>query len=175
MITTARPGGGADRRTLASGVRLMRAAPVVRVLVGLLAAGVLWPANPARAVIINVDAASDLCSPTANPCSITQTVKTVPGAVLDFGLREVRITGSGLIDAGTGDLTLLCGKLLAQKSGNAIQMKGTAVSGGSGGGFGRFVARRGCSANRTLPCVRDAECAAASAGRPMLSSRVPRL
>ncbi|MEE8311959.1 MAG: hypothetical protein V3R77_06865 [Candidatus Binatia bacterium] len=136
----------------------------MRVLVGLLAAGVLWPANPARAVITNVDAASDVCSPTANPCSITQTVKTVPGAVLDFGLREVRITGSGLIDAGTGDLTLLCGKLLAQKSGNAIQMKGTAASGGSGGGFGRFVARRGCSANRTLPCVRDAECAAVSAG-----------
>jgi hypothetical protein len=159
-----RPADDPDRHVLASGVCLMRTAPLVRVLVGMLVAAALWPANPARAVITNVDAASDVCSSTANPCSITQTIETVAGAVLDFGLREVRITGNGLIDAGTGDVTLLCGKLTAQKSGTAIQLKGANASGGSTGGIGRFVARRGCSANRTLPCVLDAECAAASAG-----------
>ena len=65
---------------------MLSVARVTRGLSALLVAGVIWPANPAYAVIKNVNEASDVCSATANPCSITQAVETVPGAVLDFGL-----------------------------------------------------------------------------------------
>ena len=45
--------------------------------------------SPAAAVISNVDHADDVCAPTANPCTITQTVKTVNGAILNFGSWSV--------------------------------------------------------------------------------------
>jgi len=118
----------------------------------------------ASAVITNVDEADDLCSPTADPCSITDKVEVVSGAVLDFGTRAVVITGAGEIDAGDGDVTLRCGRLTINTSGSAITLKGPDGFGTTSGGFGVFEVRRRCSGNTSILCTRDSTCSVGGVG-----------
>jgi cysteine-rich repeat protein len=135
---------------------------VVILLAGLLASLGSWPSS-ARADILNVDAATDICPASANPCSITQRVQTVDGAILNFGTRTVVISGVGQIDSGNGSLFLQCGRLDVTTSGTAFKLVAP-LGAGTDGGFAVVETRRTCSGNSTLVCLADSTCASASAG-----------
>jgi hypothetical protein len=120
-------------------------------------ASVLVPGGPARAA----DSADDVCASTANPCQITSEVTVDDGAILDFGIRTVRLSSGGQLDVGSGSATVRCGTFDALASTTKPRLK--VKSGGQGGSI-TIVARRGCSANPSLWCTDDATCAAASAG-----------
>ena len=118
----------------------------------------------AHALITNVDEATDICPANADPCNITQVVQLVPGATLDFGTREVTVSGAGRIDAPNVDFTLKCGKLRLLTGTNiALNLKGTTSTGTSAGIVNIRVQRR-CSEDSNVTCVRDLDCANADAG-----------
>jgi len=114
--------------------------------------------SPRIAAAAVVCAASDLCAPGANPCSIAGTRDVGPGCHLDFGTRDVVLTGTlqasaagGSFRVSAGSLTLTAGKVRALgPTGNAggevtltvagaFRMAGSGptldVSGAAGGGF----------------------------------------
>lgn len=119
----------------------------------------LFLALPAgRAAALDVCSATDLCAPSANPCTISGTVLVGEACHLDFGARDVVLTGvlqaavpGGSFSVAAGSLTLTAGKIrsvgpAATVGGNvtvnvtgAFRMTGSGptldVSGAAGGGF----------------------------------------
>jgi hypothetical protein len=60
---------------------------------------------------IVASSAGDVCEPAANPCVIAEEVDIAPGAMLDFGLRTLRIESGGVLDFGDSPATVRCGRL----------------------------------------------------------------
>jgi len=112
-------------------------------------------------LVLAAGSANEICPPTANPCEITSVVSVDDGAVLDFGVRSVRLSGNGQLDVGSGRATLRCGHFDALASATQPRLK--VKSGGKGGSM-TVEARRGCSGNSSIACQDHAECAAVSAG-----------
>ncbi len=111
-----------------------------------------------RAAALEACSATDLCAPSANPCTISGTVDVGEACHLDFGTRDVVLTGvlraaapGGSFSVSAGSLTLKAGKIrsvgpTATAGGNvtvtvtgAFRMNGSGptldVSGAAGGGF----------------------------------------
>ncbi|MFT4571388.1 MAG: hypothetical protein ACI8TX_001683 [Hyphomicrobiaceae bacterium] len=110
---------------------------------------------------IDVDHPDDLCAPTDDPCLVTVEADLKSGTTLDFGLRTVVVTGSGLFDFNSGSSSILCGGMTASVSAGAAFLKAREVVDGEAlGGVVRITARRGCSDAPTKPCLQDSECTA---------------
>lgn len=82
-----------------------------------------------RSAAAAVCTANDVCSPTANPCTITGTKDVDAGCVLDFGARAVVVSGTLQSTAPGGSFTVRAGTLTL--SGGRIRAIGT--SGFAGG------------------------------------------
>lgn len=114
----------------------------------------------AASAAIDADSADDVCSPSADPCVITETVNVLSGATLDFGVRRVEVSGGGELDFGSTGGDLLCGSFAATASGAVLTARGSDGFGGQSGGLVDIVARRACSADPATPCLIDADCPA---------------
>jgi hypothetical protein len=113
----------------------------------------------ASADLTNVDDASDVCPPTADPCIVTQAVEMVDGAVLDFGLRAIEVRLAGVLDAGAGTATVRCGNFVAV-TGAATAISAAGPSGQDtieGGSFTLEVVRA-CSGDTNVHCADPADC-----------------
>jgi cysteine-rich repeat protein len=55
--------------------------------------------------------ASDLCSPSADPCVVTGTRAVTPGSVLDFGTRTLQLRPTASLAFAGGPLTILAGSV----------------------------------------------------------------
>jgi cysteine-rich repeat protein len=55
--------------------------------------------------------ASDICSPAANPCVVSTNKFAAPGSTLDFGTRQLDITGSGSLTIQSGLVTIRAGSV----------------------------------------------------------------
>ncbi|HYC54761.1 MAG TPA: hypothetical protein VEL28_07470, partial [Candidatus Binatia bacterium] len=116
----------------------------------------LSPASVAFAVM--ADSADDVCAPAADPCNITVEVDVVNNSTLDFGTRTVNVTGGGRFDFGSGNGTILLGKLLTNTAGAAINARGPGVQPDTQeSGLVQIEARRECSAGERS-CVGLSDC-----------------
>jgi cysteine-rich repeat protein len=101
-------------------------------------------ASPAAAATVSCTA-SDLCSASANPCTITATRDVGDGCVLDFGARDVVLSGalqsattSGSFTVRAGSLTLAAGRIRSTGPSGAaggnvtLEVAGALVLSGSG-------------------------------------------
>ena len=111
-----------------------------------------WSAVP-------VSSADHICSSSENPCVVRQTFEVAPGALLDFGLRTLRIEGSGVLDFPVADADLRCGQLEIARSGVALLVGEARV-----GAAVRVAVQRGCSLSPALPCLVDFDCGSVGAG-----------
>ncbi len=118
----------------------------------------------ASAVVIIANTADDVCAPTADPCQIVDEVQVQDFATLDFGTREILLTGGGQLNFGFAQADLLAGNItLSPSNGAAINLKDS-FFGDTVGGFVAIVARRACSGDAARPCTSDFECAALGVG-----------
>jgi hypothetical protein len=111
-----------------------------------------------------VDDPDDICSPTADPCLVTQAYDVQSGVTLDFGTRAVIVTqvgSQGELDFGAGSATILCGDFTVEERPFVSRIL---LSAGGVGGAARIVARGKCSLDGTVPCLSDRDCDDASAG-----------
>ncbi|MFQ5477836.1 MAG: hypothetical protein ACE5E4_04380 [Candidatus Binatia bacterium] len=108
--------------------------------------------------------ADEVCLPTADPCVVATTVAVNSGAVLDFGLRTVNVTGAGKFDFGSGAGSILCGELNVNVNNVGLKVKGPDGFGGTAGGEATITARRACSGDGTTVCLNDSTCALAGLG-----------
>lgn len=156
-------------------------------MAGLMAA-VALTAGDARAVVVTK--ASDVCAPAANPCSVTSSMEIPEGlctnntnqpcavnadcadpgfcklgaVVLDFGVRDVVLSGSGKFDFGTSSGGILCGDFTTVNTGTVIDANGIA-GGGSDSGTVKLYSRRLCSAGASPhPCVYNTDCQLGACG-----------
>ncbi len=120
-------------------------------LAAALTAALLLMAVPAAAQT-PVSSADDVCAPADNPCMIEDHIVLQAGAVLDFGVRGVVVTGNGLLDWDSNRASLLAGEVTV--GGNGIDL-----AGGPDGGTATIEARRGCSDAPAQPCKETSECA----------------
>lgn len=81
---------------------------------------------PAR---VAATTANDLCAATANPCVVSVAVVVTDQSVIDVGARELRITSTGSLNAGTGMMTLRAGTLSVD-NGGGVRALGTATTRG---------------------------------------------
>jgi cysteine-rich repeat protein len=149
---------------VADGGKILRASRERRIAITrLLATAVICTvAGPAWAVTATV--ANDVCAPAANPCNVTQKFDVTPGAVLDFGVRSVAVTGSGQFNFGAGNGTILSGNFSAATSGTAIDANNP-VTGGTSSGIVTVEARRLCTGGAAeLPCTEPSDCQLGSCG-----------
>lgn len=116
----------------------------------LLACLCLGAATPVRADIV-AGSANDVCAPAANPCNVTQRVELMAGAVLDFGLRSLVVSGAGKLDFLDRSASVMAGPIVL--GGNGVG----AVSSGSGGVVS-IKARRGCSGSPARACLATRNC-----------------
>jgi len=113
---------------------------------------------------ITASSASDVCSPTADPCVVTTNVNIVDGSTLDFGTRGLTLQTSGRLTIGAGSSTVLCGDLTLQSwSYPRIVVRDT-VGQGYDGGHGIIISRGSCSGDSSVPCLYDDDCQVVSAG-----------
>jgi cysteine-rich repeat protein len=121
--------------------------------------GDLWAGT---AAVAQVTTADEVCTPSADPCLVQSPIHTGVGAVLDFGDRELRITGSGQIDTDGNGIQIRCGKLTFAKTGTeaALDLSGPGPGGESQAGVAIIEVRRRCSLDPTVFCVRDSTCQA---------------
>jgi len=106
-----------------------------------------------------VTSADDICAPTADPCTITSTVTVQDGAELDFGSRELRITGNGSLDTLAGAVAIRCGSFVADTGASvALKVRGPNGAGGIDGGLLTLEASRFCSGNPQVACFSDSGC-----------------
>lgn len=134
--------------------------PREAIALGLVCAGLWLPA----AASAQVTSADQICSPTTDPCTITTSIATGPGAVLDFGDRELIITLGGSIDADINDLTIRCGKLTINTNSNvtAIELRGQGAFDESEGGLAIIEVQRRCSLNNAILCTKNFDCSLAN-------------
>src|SRR5713101_7471660 len=62
--------------------------------------------------------ASDICSPSANPCVVSTTKGVTPGSTLDFGSRALDVQNKGKLVVGSGLMTILAGSVRVETGGN---------------------------------------------------------
>jgi len=125
----------------------------------LAAAAVLILSGTGGRALAQVDSADDICASNANPCNVTQVFDIEDGAVLDFGIRAVNVSGAGQFNFGPGSGSILCGNFTASTTNPAINANGPAAGGGSQSGRVEVLARRTCSAGATTKrCVDLADC-----------------
>jgi len=80
--------------------------------------------SPAAAAPVFADSADDVCSPTADPCVVSEPVDVVINSTLDFGLRDVVLESQGRFETeGPGRITVRCGSLTANVAGNAFVLR----------------------------------------------------
>jgi len=120
-------------------------------------------AVPAQAVII-ATTADDVCLPTDDPCQVTQEVQIQEGATLDFGLRELLVTGGGELNFGFHSATILAGNItISPASGPGIKLKDL-LFGETVGDSASVNARRACSGDTAIACLTDVTCSNMGAG-----------
>jgi hypothetical protein len=126
--------------------------------------------------IAQVDHADDVCAPTANPCLVARPIAVASGAILDFGVRELRIGFGGQLDVGSGAVEILCGPFNAQAPGEvAIKARGPSGTGVQDGGSLVLRVRGRCSDDSTRPCLEHVDCLAGTcdtSGRLSLLGRI---
>jgi len=109
--------------------------------------------------LTQVTSPDEICAPTDDPCTISSSVVVQNGAVLDFGSRELHVTGGGTIDTLNGTVVVRCGKFVADVGTNvALKVRGPNGQGGIDGGVLTLEATRNCSGNSTYACFDDAGC-----------------
>lgn len=122
-------------------------------LVGAVAAALPLSSHAATQPVMSAD---EVCAPGADPCVITGIVHVDPLYPLDFGLRAVRVTATGLL---VGSLDLRCGSFVADGPGTWSQLGADpSVHTLS------ITARRACSGDASLACLDDGACIQAAAG-----------
>src|SRR5579871_292350 len=95
----------------------------------LLATAAALAAPPVLAATVTT--AADVCSPTADPCTVTAHLAVASGATLDFGTRALVIARGASLDASPGGtFTINAGSLVVQPGG---QLLARSATGGSGG------------------------------------------
>jgi cysteine-rich repeat protein len=75
----------------------MRRTPLLHPALALLLAALLTPSSG------QATTATDLCAAAANPCTWSGNILVTAGSTLDFGARDLVITGSGIIRVNGGD------------------------------------------------------------------------
>jgi len=110
-------------------------------------------------VLAAVEAADEVCPPSADPCMITQRIVVEDGATLDFGTRAVRIEAGGQLDIGAGEATIKCGSF-SSETGTAVGLKirGPNGFGETAGGDLLIEAMQTCVSDPDNLCVRDEDC-----------------
>ena len=107
-----------------------------------------------------VTTADQVCAPADDPCVVNSVVVVDTGAVLDFGLRTLQVTGGGTLDFGGSSGQVVCGRLELDAGNNRVDLRGA-------GGFGGsvvFLVKKACSAAASTPCLSDLDCALLGAG-----------
>lgn len=112
-------------RTVSSGVALLLLAVFVQ---------------PPR---LGATTADDLCSPAADPCTVSTTVNVTPGSIIDVGARGLLIASGGTLRLAAGSMILragtltVSGKLDARGSssvlGGDVQVEADSITIGGGG------------------------------------------
>jgi len=64
--------------------------------------------------------ASDICSPSANPCVVSTTKGVTPGSTLDFGSRALDVQNKGKLVVGSGLMTILAGSVRVESGGDLV-------------------------------------------------------
>jgi cysteine-rich repeat protein len=154
--------------------RIVAAAPVLALLV--------LAAAPSHAA--TVTKASDVCPDNADPCVVTSVMDIPVGVctdnplatcttntdcvmpatcnrsptILDFGLRDVVVSGGGQFNFGAASGSILAGDFSATTTNPAIDAAGI-LNGETDSGTVRLYARRKCSSGVSPPnCVSDGDC-----------------
>ncbi len=114
---------------------------------------------PLRAEALDASSAADVCATNADPCIVNETVHVAPGAILDFGTRQVSVVEGGTLDFGAGSARIWSGPFVATTRRDAIVATGPGADGGSDSGTVLIAARRSCSAGSPpAACAGDDEC-----------------
>ena len=74
--------------------------------------------------------ANDLCMSSADPCIVSTPLTVQDQSVIDLGTRELRIVSGGVLDVGSGKMTLNAGTLTVQTSG-FVRARGATTAGGT--------------------------------------------
>jgi|GEM_PF-610567 len=109
---------------------------------------------------ITAASATDVCPDSDNPCNVTTQIDVVANSTLDFGTRDVTVSGGGRFYFGAGSGAIKCGNFTANPSGGNFSIKAVglgAVANTTASGSVEVAARRGCS-TMSRPCLKDAEC-----------------
>ena len=133
---------------------------------GFLAATLAGPGSVTSptAVQAQVSTADEICSPTEDPCVISEVIDVANGAVLNFGVRTVRIIDRGELNVGAGTMDIFCGRLEAVELGGLaptpIRARGPNLFGlpGQDGGEVTIRAERLCSEDANQTCINDIGC-----------------
>jgi hypothetical protein len=151
VLASLRKPGSAQASSSSSPNRPNTAPVVAAALLGLAAA------TPAAAV----SSADEVCAAAADPCVVSGPITVDDGAVLDFGLRTLRIEGSGVLDFGAGSATVRAGRVEVATSATAtpLVLHGDPGDGTVSGGQLLVEARRACSDDEQTPCLDAADCA----------------
>src|SRR5512139_3253805 len=108
---------------------------------------------------VAIDSADDICAPASDPCVLSSSVDVDDGATLDFGLRTLRLQGSGQIDANAGTVIVKCGTLEVNTGTNlALKVRGPSGLGTIDGGNLMIEVNRACSENTSTRCMKDSDC-----------------
>lgn len=86
----------------------------------------LWLATPTWATTAN-----DLCASNANPCVVSTAVTVTNNSIIDVGARELRIDAGGVLEVGTGTMTIAAAVLTVNSGGFLRASGSSSVSGGT--------------------------------------------
>jgi cysteine-rich repeat protein len=128
-------------------------------LVRLAAVAMLALSISQPAFALTADSAEDVCGPLDDPCVVSEVVRVESGAVLDFGTRDVSVTGKGSFNFGANSGRIYCGSFDATSRTpfDAVGFRDGALD------SGRITlhARRQCSGSG-YPCLDNGGCALGS-------------
>ncbi len=62
-----------------------------------------------KAAVAQATVATDLCTPTADPCVVNTTIAVTTGSTIDLGARALEIGAQGTLDVGSGTLLIQAG------------------------------------------------------------------
>ncbi|MBI5505584.1 MAG: hypothetical protein HY899_12350 [Deltaproteobacteria bacterium] len=109
---------------------------------------------------ISASTAADVCAVSANPCNVTTQVDVVNNSTLDFGTRDINISGGGRFAFSSGNGAIKCGNFIANPGGGnfAISAKGPGpIANTTASGVVEVAARKACSQG-TRACLKDTDC-----------------
>ncbi|HJQ84235.1 MAG TPA: hypothetical protein VKA21_09180 [Candidatus Binatia bacterium] len=98
----------------------MRGSRRLAALVGL---ALVAAATAARATTVD-----DVCAPGSDPCVLDKTVAVTTDSTLDFGTRALEVRQRGVLDVGTGTMTIRAGSLTVVPGGSLL---GRGATGGT--------------------------------------------